>query len=431
MKLKPLIFTSRKFLLSKNNNVKLRNVIAGIAFAMIPLVLVHIVTEGMIFGITQRYIELGTYHYQIKKHNSFSDEELIRLSDLIYDIDGVKGLYPERDGIALFSFNKSNTAITVRGLSPDIWEKDEKFREYLEINNGLFDLEGSNNILVSKDLAESAGVKPGDRVKIITTKKVPDRAPLIRPVNFTVTGIVSTGYFEVDSLSVYISYVKAVDIFPDKPSFIGLKKTNPEKIDPVFEEKLKDVLYGNWYFSRWSDQNRNMFKSYSQTKFMLLLIMSVILVIAAVNISSSVFMLIMEKSREIAILKSSGATKFQIVLIFSSMSTLIGIIGVFFGMIAGLLVGINVNAVIAFMENITNIIIMIINTLLKPFINNEISDVKFLNPAYYLEKIPIVINLRLLVFLALSSVFLSFLAGMIPGLRAGKMKPVEIFQRHN
>jgi ABC-type lipoprotein release transport system permease subunit len=67
MKFRPLLYTSKKFLLSKANNVKLRNVIAGVALSLVPLILVLIVSDGMIYGITQRYIELGNYHYQLKK----------------------------------------------------------------------------------------------------------------------------------------------------------------------------------------------------------------------------------------------------------------------------------------------------------------------------------------------------------------------------
>lgn len=428
MKLKPIFHTGRKFLFSKTNQVKLKNVIAGIALALIPVIIVLIVSEGMIYGITQRFVEISSYHYQVKKYTNFNEDEIDRVAAMIKKVDKVTGVYKERQESALFSFNHISSGVAVRGIQQSLYD-DEKFREFLNVDSGEFDVSQDNYIVVSSDLAKKTGIVPGSKVKLLTTKIVRGRTPILRPVSFTVKAIVSSGYYELDSLTVYISYNKAIKLFMDTDSFIGIKKENPETDDKTFEDEVDSLLY-KWYLSHWKDINATLLKSYESIKITLLIIMTVIILVAAINILSSVFMLAKEKYREIAILKSYGITKYQIAMIFSVMGLGIGLSGVLIGLAAGLFLGVNINTLIYIIEGIINVFVAFINILTKPFSDTAVENVTILSPSFYLEKIPVIIKLDVLIFYSSLTIFLSFIAGLIPGLKAGAIKPVEIFNRH-
>lgn len=430
MKIRPLFFTSSRFLLSKTNNVKIRSVIAGVALSLLPLVMVMIVSDGMIYGITQRYIELGNYHYQIKKINKATDEEVNSVIQSVKDLDDITGIYREQQGIALLNYRDFSYGVVVRGLEPDIYVNDPAFKRLLNVNSGVFDLADIRFILISNDLAEKTGIKPGQEVRLLTAREIPGRAPLLRPVSFIVKGIVSTGYYEIDGLTVYIPYKKARQLYSDNNPVIGIKVKNPIAGNDKFEDEILGRIQGNWFFKKWDSIEPHKFSSFLNIKFTLLIIMSIIVLVGSVNISSSIVMLVMEKAREIAILKSSGARTIQIIMIFCAMSTLMGTIGVFFGLVTGLFLGVNINTIIYILESLINFFIFLFNMLLKSIGQAGVGRFKILNPSYYLQEIPVVINYQLLSFFCAFNIFLSFLAGVIPGLKAGRMKPVEIFQKH-
>ena len=431
MRIKPIIDTAFKFLFSKTNNVKLKNIILGLAFSMVPVIIVLIVSEGMIFGITQRFIEINSYHYQIKKHFSFSEEQFESVKALLAENNKVTGIFREKRGEGLLNFNKSISGVSVRGVEKSFYKNDPKLREFLKLKQGNFDLSDDRNIILSADLAEEMDIKVGDKLKLLTTKPTEGRPPILRPNTFIVSAIVYSGYYDLDNLTVYMSYEKAVRLFPDNQSIIGVKVKNPSKEDAEFEEYLDEKLNLGWYYVYWKKINALMYSSFASTESTLLIIMSIIIIVAAVNIFSALVMLTMEKSREIAIMKSTGISNNDIVVLFSFMSVVIGIIGTFAGIAIGLFLGININPVISIIEYFINSIIFLINILITPFSNDiAVRDVKILNPSYYLEKIPVIIDFAKLTIFCSFAIFLSFLAGFIPGIKASKRKPVEIIAKH-
>jgi lipoprotein-releasing system permease protein len=147
--------------------------------------------------------------------------------------------------------------------------------------------------------------------------------------------------------------------------------------------------------------------------------MALIVLVAAVNVSSSTSILVIERQRDIAILKAVGASPAGIRRIFLFGSLLTGLIGALVGIAAGLLIGVNINGLIHGLEGVLSFFSQLFNG----------GEVRILDPGFYLETIPIVIQWETIAFIGLFTVLLSVLAASFPARRAGKMKALELLRK--
>ncbi|MBQ1181905.1 MAG: ABC transporter permease, partial [Treponema sp.] len=185
---------------------------------------------------------------------------------------------------------------------------------------------------------------------------------------------------------------------------------------------------GIGFVYRWNELNVAQFQNFSSTKMMLILIMILIVLVASINIASAIVMLVMERKKEIAILKSIGASSSGIALSFILAGVFCGLTGVVIGLPIGLICSVNVNEIIFFIEKIVNfcskILYIIKGNNIESFVATNLMD-----PAYYLTHIPITIPVQELLLIVISVLFLSFLVSLIPSIKAGKEKPLDIFRK--
>jgi len=245
----------------------------------------------------------------------------------------------------------------------------------------------------------------------------------------TVAGIVSSGYEEIDALWVFLPLETGFDYLSSAFSQIriGIETENPfgNELTALYRD-IASFLPSGFRLYRWSDVNTSQYENYASTKMLLMLIMFLILLVASVNISSALIMVVMERQREIAILKSMGASSSGISTAFLITGILCGFGGLLFGLPLGLLFALNCNEILYFIEILVNKIVKIWYTISS---GSGYVPITFLDPAYYLETIPITVPFFELFLISAGTLLLSVLVSVVPATRAGKEKPLDILRK--
>jgi lipoprotein-releasing system permease protein len=196
----------------------------------------------------------------------------------------------------------------------------------------------------------------------------------------------------------------------------------------LLQQKLKNKAgrYANFY--RWNQIHVAEFENFSSTKVMLVFVMMLIVLVASVNISSAIIMLVMERKKEIAILKSIGAKPKGITFAFLLTGMACGLGGICIGLPIGLLCSLKANEILHFIENIVNYVAKFLY-LLQGVPVSEISTIKLMDPAYYLAEIPINIPVGSISLILVATILLSLIVSIIPSVKAGKEKPLDILRK--
>jgi lipoprotein-releasing system permease protein len=390
--------------------------VLGIGFSLVPLVLVLSVADGMIEGITARFIELGTYHLQAVAIDDIQPEAVAQLQTEISAVPGVRLVTPELQGLGLLSSPAARTGVTVRAVDPGVWLLDGELQRYFQFVQGKFDLDESDSILLGESVAKTLKVSPGDEVKLLTTRSMLGKSLIPRITPFRSTGIFKTGYHDLDSMWVYIPLEQGRRILSGESSrsLLGIKITDPFGSISEAYANIRKVLPDGWRLYTWFDLERSQYMSFKTTKALLVFIMALILVVAAVNISSSLVMLVIEKQQEIAFLKSIGAHPSQITGAFVWAGFFTGLFGAIFGTALGALISLKINEIIVFLE----------------LVLNRFGEITILNPDFYLEKIPVKPAPLQLLSVGIFALGLSVLASLVPARKVAGIKPLEVLRKH-
>ncbi len=425
---------------------RVRGAIIGIAVSLVPLVVVLEVADGMIEGITARFIEVGTYHIEAVSVGDAGAAEMEKLARSVSTVPGVTEAVPERQGLGLISSAHGRTGATIRAIDPRLYAQDAAFRRYVQMNAGVFDLSTGNSIVVGTEIARKLDLKPGDTVRLITVRSFGGSAFLPKVSTFTVRGIFSTGYQELDKLWVFVPFERGSGILPAKSSraIIGIKVKDPFAIsNPLYSggpgshanlaamvARISEKLSPDWRLYSWYELDRAQYMSFVTTKNLLVFIMILIVAVASVNISSSMIMLVMEKQDEIAILKALGASPRGIRTIFLLAGFAAGTMGTLAGIGTGLFLAVNINEVIHLLQVGVNGFMWFVRLLLSPFTTVPAGRVDIFNPEFYLQTIPIRIRVSEVFLASFLSILLSTAASYFPARRAGNIRPLSIMRKH-
>jgi lipoprotein-releasing system permease protein len=421
MKSRTSFFIAIRYLLGRahEGGRYLRGAATGIAVSLIPIIVTLLVADGMIRGIMDRYLELGTGHLQVF---SFVDTEgLEDMSERILETDGVKGVWAEQRGMGVLVGKNGRTGASVRAMEPSFWE-DSGSLDYLEITAGVARLASDREMLLGESLAASIGAEPGDTVRLMTIRVSPSGTNIPRITPFTVSGIVSSGYHELDALWCIITRESGRRILSRELSTSSLivKIDDPYTKADAMATLLHSRLGMGYAVYTWKDLMRSQYSSYESTRQLLLFIMALIVIVAAVNVSSATSMLALERQRDIAVLKVTGGSVRGITGVFLWGSFLTGLCGALAGIAAGLLLG-----------NFINPIIRSVEQLLSFFTGlGGGAEVKILDPGFYLHTIPIVIDWYAVLLIGCFTILCSVIASWLPARRAGKLKPMELLRKN-
>jgi lipoprotein-releasing system permease protein len=397
----------------------LRGAAAGIAVSLVPIIVTLIVADGMIRGIIDRYIELGTGHLQVF---SFAGEDgLDGAVEKIRGVDGVRGAWREQRGMGVLVGKGGRTGASVRAIEPSFWEDGGSVR-YLEVAGGAARIQSDRQMLLGESLAGAIGAEIGDTVRLMTLRSGPDGRNIPRVTAFTVSGIVSSGYHELDALWCIISHEGGRRVLSPEltSSSLLVKIDDPYAAADAMSWSLYSSLGVGYSVYTWKELMRSQYSSYESTRQMLVFIMALIVIVAAVNVSSATSMLALERQRDIAVLKAAGASVRDITGIFLRGSFLTGLFGAVIGIALGLLLGNFINPVIRSLEKALSFFSGL----------GGGGEVKILDPGFYLETIPIVIDWTAVLLIGCFTILCSVIASLIPARRAGKLKPMELLRKY-
>ena len=391
---------------------------AGIALSLIPIVVTLIVADGMIRGITDRFLELGTGHIQIYNHLDSKDPEAAL--PYIEELPGIRGLWSERNGLGVIYCGANSKGATIRAVDKSFWE-DEGSVKYLKVLSGEAKTLTDRDVLLGEELALSIGASAGSTVRIMTMRLSGGGRFIPRITAFTVRGIISSGYRELDSLWCIMNLEVGKQLLQDSGgAYLLLKIDDPYNGAEKFTGLLYEVLDQNFGIYSWKTLQRSQYSSYESTRQLLLFIMALIVLVAAVNVSSATSMLVIERQRDIAVLKSYGAGPSFTSSIFLWGAFLTGLSGSILGIAAGLTIGSSVNVLIRSLEDILSFFSGLFHA----------GPVTILDSGYYLETIPVIINWKAILIIAFFTILSSIIASWVPARRAGKIKPIEIMRKY-
>jgi lipoprotein-releasing system permease protein len=453
MRLNGPLLLARRFLSSPGSSpfYRIRGAVLGVGLSLVPLIVVIHVAGGMIEGITRRFIEAGTYHIQVTPRDDEA-EGIEGLAKELASLDGVVHAEVERTGLALLNSESGRTGAAVRAVDPDIWQQDLRFRSYVSVTDGVFDLAGGDSIVLGREVASELDLAVGDEARLVTFRALPGGGYLPRVSRFTVSGIVSTGYQDLDRLWVFISYQRGRRILAPGSSreFIGFKIEHPFGLpNALFGEsgllnmsggvsasdraaarelyrEIRTRTGGNYWVRSWFDVERSRYMSFRTTKNLLSFIMLLIVLVATVNISATLVMMVLEKRSEIAILKSTGTSPQGIQLIFVIGGFLTGVAGALLGIVVGIVVTMHVNEILLFFESAVNALL----GLGQALGGSASTSFEIFNADFYLETIPIRLQYGDLFLVATATIGLSTLVSLFPARRAAGIRPLDVLQKH-
>ena len=374
----------------------------GIALGVAILIIVMSVMNGFRTELINKILGFNP-HIIVKSYEKKINKEDINKLDVLKDSILRTSFTFSGQGILI---NRENTTgILVRSyLRDDIHEIDL-------INKGIID--GSlnsfnkNTISIGKELAISLNLIVGDKITLISTSNLQTpfgNLPLQE--KFTISSVFSTGLAEFDQNVVFIPFENANSLFElsdeDLDLEIFLKK--PDKVQ-LIKEKVQN-LFNDHYVYSWADLNRSFFGALKVERNVMFIILTLIIIVAAFNIISGLTILVKNKTKEIAILRTLGVSKTSVAKIFFLVGFTIG----FFATITGVTIGILFSY---YIEEIRVAITTIFNIRLFP---GEI---------YFLSQMPSEINLDYIIIISFFSLLITFLATIFPSLAAARLDPVK------
>ena len=401
----------KNYILSSGPKIAIATVLITSLAVSIP-----IVTTGLVNGFHKAIIEKHIdkdFHIRLipNWHRYFSlypsaDSKAIPVNEIISRLSRMKGIkyaIPMYTGKGLLRHGDRYTGVVVRGLPPSILDYDPSFRHNFSAVKGKMHL-SPFKIAIGTSLATKLDVNPGDIVSlVIATEK--DFIPVILKVE----AIFSTGYMQYDKNIIFLSLNTLLQLLPptDVVTSIAVKLVNTSLTYQVDEQINKAIDYPI-YTVTWLELNRNLFFAFKWEKNIVTVVVSILMITIMIAIYINVNILVVDKGVDIAVMKSYGVSGRQVRKIFVIEGVLLGIIGVFVGLIIAYLVISNVVSIADFLN-------------------------KFFKGAAQLSviergRIPVDLGLADLVFIISLSLVASFLGALIPARRAAKLRPVSILR---
>jgi lipoprotein-releasing system permease protein len=392
--------------------------IAGIFLGVAALIIVIAVMNGFETDLRSKILGINS-HVVVLEHGGGMRHHRVVMQE-VAQIPGVIAATPFIYSQAMLKNGNNVTGVVLRGLSLEDALKVinlGKFREgkveYLK--DGKRDIPGLKpehaglpGIVIGRELAKNLGVFLFETVHIVSPSGVSTpmgMVPRIKP--FVVVGIFESGFYEYDSTLAYVSLKTSQEFLGmgDLVTGIEIRVDDIYKADRIAKSIEKKLGYPYWG-RNWMEMNKNLFSALRLEKRVMFIILSLIVIVAAFNIISALIMIVMEKNRDIAILKTMGATRAGIMKIFIFQGLIVGTIGTLFGSLAGLVVAFNLEALSRFVERLFGFKIL----------PGEV---------YYLSELPSQVNFGDVGIIIAGTMLISFLSTIYPSWRASRLDPVE------
>lgn len=342
---------------SSNRFVSLISAISmlGIAIAVAVLIIVLSVVNGFERELKDRLLAM-TAHASIEDING----ELADWGDLstaAVTNPRVRAAAPFVDGQALLVFGGQLSGAELRGIDPAAENAVSGVANKMT-GGELSDLEpGTFNIVLGSELADALQVGVGDKVTVTLAEGIVTPAGIVpRTKRFRVSGLYRVGMYEFDRRLAFINLEDAQKLYRKKDAVTGVRLAVTDIFAAPAIVREVALQYGAVVLvTDWTRQHVNLFRSIQITKSILFVILLLVIAVAAFNIVSTLVMVVKDKQSDIAILRTIGARPFGILKIFVTQGSVIGIVGTAAGVLLGVLLALNLESIVAFMESIFGI----------------------------------------------------------------------------
>ncbi|WP_299977507.1 lipoprotein-releasing ABC transporter permease subunit [Desulfobacula sp.] len=374
--------------------------VAGVTVGVMALVVVIAVMSGAETDFRKRILGLEP-HILIMNYSGKFDT----YSHILTDLDQreqIKGASPILFAQAMIRSSHSFSGVMVRGIDPEKGFSLIKGFDTEQLKKAL--CKGTKNgdlpgIILGQELANSVGVIKGDKVILMSPNGfISPMGHIPSMKRFVVTDTFDSGMYEYDSALAYVHLKEAQRLsgVKNKISAIGIWIDDVFDVKPV-KDSLSDILSYPFYLRDWMEINKSLFSALKLEKTAMFIILTLIILVAAFNIASALIMMVMEKTKDIAVLKSMGATNKTIRRIFILKGMIIGLLGTFIGTVSG--IG--------------------ICFILKRYDFIQLPD------AYPFSTLPVQLEFLDVLVIAVSAIIICFFSTLYPSYKASKMDPVE------
>ena len=369
--------------------------IGGVALGVGALIVVLAVMSGFDSDIKDKLVGTNA-HLIVEGADGIRDPEPLirRLSAM----EHVVGVSPYVSGQAILRLPDRAFGVLVRGIDTQRESRVNQLASYLVLGRLP---EADSDVVIGSELAAFTGAGLGTPLRLISPA---DGAAH----ELTVSGIFRSGMYEYDANLVAVTLRTAQALYrlpADRVSGIGVKLDQLERA-PDVESAMQEAAGGAYTVKTWMPLNPALFGALRVEKTVMFIILTLIVVVAALNITSMLIMIVMEKTKDIGILRSLGATRGSIAMLFLSQGCAVGILGISLGLAGGMALALNLNAVAKWLERTTGI------ALFPPSI-------------YYLDHIPAQVNAPDVIAVAGATFLLAALAGTYAAVRAARLSPVD------
>lgn len=380
--------------------------IIGITLGVAALITVLSVMNGFQKEIRAKIIG-ATSHMQIKDLSGVLDHwrEVPRIFKAEKNIIGYA---PFVDGQALVAFDGNVSGVLIRGMDPNFEPQVDDIKTHMKA--GKFDdlVPKEFRIIIGDGLAQNLGVRVGDKITLVTPEGQSTPAGVIpRLKQFTVCGIFKLNMYEYDSGLALLNLNDAQALFKFGNSISGIRLKVKDVMDTQqIKRHLEEILPSNLIVSDWISEHQNYFAAVSLEKKMMFVILTLIIAVATFNLVSTLVMTVNEKKSDIAILRTIGASKKNIMNIFIIQGGISGLIGSVGGTLLGLLLSYNIGKIVHLIEVLFH----------KQLINPDV---------YFIDYLPSEVQFIDVVSIFSISLILSIIATLYPSIKAANTDPVE------
>ena len=399
-------FIGLKYLLAKRKQTFISIItaisVSGVAVGVMALIVVLAVMSGFEKELKDRILGATAHVHVTSLEGSVQDP--FALARRVGEMDGVAATSPYIFSQVMISSGTASTGGVLRGV--DVATIGKVTRLPRDIRKGRIEdlgnqsAKGLPGVILGKELAANLGVSTGDLVEVLVPGgNVTPMGAFPGVARFRVVGLSESGMYEYDSSFAYVSLEEAGRLMGMEGRATGVEA----KVDDIYQAgriaaRIKEELGYPYWAKDWMQSNRNLFSALKLEKVVMFIILVLIVMVAAFNIISTLIMVVMDKTKDIAVLMTLGATRKTIRRIFALEGLLIGVAGTFAGTISGGLLC---------------------------YLLRRYEFIHLPSDVYYISTLPVALSPGILILVGVSSILICFLATLYPARQASLVEPAD------